>query len=80
MFTTYRWGPGEGGVRFSANYGLWVGYLSRGEAGHLRATTEVILRDIEGKQPSPEAAVARRSCFVCAGMVSAKMAECRLAD
>ena len=46
--------------RLSANYGLWVGYLSRGEAGPLRAITEVILRDIEGKPPSPEAAVAHR--------------------
>ncbi|MFB9270248.1 AAA family ATPase [Bradyrhizobium erythrophlei] len=44
--------------QLSANYGLWVGYLSRGEAGPLRAITEVILRDIEGKPLSPEAAVA----------------------
>jgi hypothetical protein len=46
--------------RISANYGLWVGYLSRGEVGPLRAIAEVVLRDIEGKPPSPEAAVARR--------------------
>ena len=46
--------------RLSANYGLWVGYLSRGEAGALRAITEVILRDIEGKPPSPEAVVPHR--------------------
>ena len=46
--------------RLSANYGLWAGYLSRGEVGPLRAIAEVFLRDIEGKPPSPEAAVARR--------------------
>jgi class 3 adenylate cyclase/predicted ATPase len=46
--------------RLSANYGLWVGFLSRGEAAQLRAITEVILRDIEAKPPSPEAAVAHR--------------------
>jgi class 3 adenylate cyclase/predicted ATPase len=46
--------------RLSANYGLWVGNLSRGEAGPLRAIAEVILRDIEGKPQSPEAAVAHR--------------------
>ena len=46
--------------RLSANYGLWVGNLSRGEAGPLRAIAEVLLRDIEGKPPSPEAAVAHR--------------------
>ena len=46
--------------RLSANYGLWVGYLSRGEVGPLRATAEVILRDVAGKPPSPEAAVAHR--------------------
>jgi predicted ATPase len=46
--------------RLSANYGLWAGYLSRGEAGPLRAIAEVVLRDVEGKPPSPEAAVAHR--------------------
>jgi predicted ATPase len=46
--------------RLSANYGLWVGSLSRGEAGPLRAIAEVILRDIEDKSPSPEACVAHR--------------------
>ena len=46
--------------RLSANYGLWVGNFSRGEAGPLRAIAEVVLRDIEGKPPSPEAAVAHR--------------------
>ena len=46
--------------RLSANYGLWTGYLSRGEVGPLRAIAEVVLRDIEGKPPSPEAAVAHR--------------------
>jgi class 3 adenylate cyclase/predicted ATPase len=46
--------------RLSANYGLWAGYLSRGEVGPLRAIAEVVLRDIEGKPPSPEAAVAHR--------------------
>jgi class 3 adenylate cyclase/predicted ATPase len=46
--------------RLSANYGLWVGYLSRGEVGPLRAIAEVVLRDIEGKPPSAEAAVAHR--------------------
>ena len=46
--------------RLSANYGLWVGHLSRGEARPLRAIAEVLLRDIEGKPPSPEAAVAHR--------------------
>jgi class 3 adenylate cyclase/predicted ATPase len=46
--------------RLSVNYGLWVGYLSRGEVGPLRAIAEVVLRDIEGKLPSPEAAVAHR--------------------
>ena len=46
--------------RLSANYGLWVGNLSRGEVGPLRAIAEVVLRDIEGKPPSPEAAVAHR--------------------
>jgi hypothetical protein len=46
--------------RLSANYGLWVGNLSRGEAGPLQAIAEVVLRDIEGKPPSPEAAVAHR--------------------
>jgi hypothetical protein len=40
--------------RLSANYGLWVGSLSRAEAGPLRAITEAVLRDIEGKPPSPE--------------------------
>jgi predicted ATPase len=52
--------------RLSANFGLWVGYLSRGEAGPLRAITEVILRDIDGKPPSPEAAVAHRLAGVTA--------------
>ena len=46
--------------RLSANYGLWVGSLSRGEVGPLRAIAEVVLRDIEGKPPSPEAAMAHR--------------------
>src|SRR5262249_49413563 len=46
--------------RLSANYGLWVGSLSRGEVGQLRAIAEIVLRDIEGKPPSPEAAVAHR--------------------
>ena len=46
--------------RLSANYGLWAGHLSRGEVGPLRAIAEVVLRDIEGKPPSPEAAVAHR--------------------
>jgi class 3 adenylate cyclase/predicted ATPase len=46
--------------RLSANYGLWVGSLSRGEAGPLRAIAEVVLRDIEGRPPSPEAAMAYR--------------------
>ena len=46
--------------RLSANYGLWVGYLSRGEVGPLRAIAEVVLRDIKGKPPSAEAAVAHR--------------------
>jgi class 3 adenylate cyclase/predicted ATPase len=46
--------------RLSANYGLWTGNLSRGEAGPLRAIAEVLLRDIEGKPASPEAAVAHR--------------------
>ena len=46
--------------RLSANYGLWAGYLSRGEVGPLRAIAEVVLRDIDGKPPSPEAAVAHR--------------------
>jgi class 3 adenylate cyclase/predicted ATPase len=46
--------------RLSANYGRWVGSLSRAEAGPLRAITEVILRDIEGKPSSPEAGVAHR--------------------
>ena len=46
--------------RLSANYGLWVGNLSRGEAGPLRAIAEVVLRDIEGRPPSPEAAMAHR--------------------
>jgi tetratricopeptide (TPR) repeat protein len=46
--------------RLSANYGLWVGSLSRGEAGPLRAIAEAVLRDIEGKPPSLEVAVAHR--------------------
>jgi AAA ATPase domain/Adenylate and Guanylate cyclase catalytic domain len=46
--------------RLSANYGLWVGNLSRGEAGPLQAIAEVVLRDTEGKPPSPEVAVAHR--------------------
>src|SRR5262249_24739742 len=46
--------------RLSANYGVWVGNLSRAEADPLRAITGVILRDIEGKPASPEAAVAYR--------------------
>ena len=46
--------------RLSANYGLWTGHLSRGEAGPSRAIVEVLLRDIQGKPPSPEAAVAHR--------------------
>jgi predicted ATPase len=46
--------------RLSVHYGLWVGSLSRGEAGPMRAIAEVVLRDIEGKPPSPEAAVAHR--------------------
>ena len=46
--------------RLSANYGLWVGHFSRGEAGPARAIAEVVLGDIEGKPPSPEAAVAHR--------------------
>jgi hypothetical protein len=46
--------------RLSANYGVWVGSLSRGEAGPLRAIAEVVLRDIEGKPPSSETAIAHR--------------------
>jgi class 3 adenylate cyclase len=46
--------------RLSANYGLWVGNFSRGEVGPLRAIAEIVLRDIEGKPSSPEAAVAHR--------------------
>ena len=46
--------------RLSVNYGLWVGNLSRGEVGPLRAIAEVVLRDIEGKPPSSEAAMAHR--------------------
>jgi class 3 adenylate cyclase/predicted ATPase len=46
--------------RLSANYGLWVGHFSRGEVGPMRAIAEIVLRDIEGKPPSPEAAVTHR--------------------
>jgi hypothetical protein len=46
--------------RLSANYGLWVGSLSRGEAGPMQAIAEVVLREVEGKPPSPEAAMAYR--------------------
>jgi tetratricopeptide (TPR) repeat protein len=46
--------------RLSANYGLWVGNFSRAEVGPLRAIAEIVLRDIEGKPPSSEAAVAHR--------------------
>jgi class 3 adenylate cyclase/tetratricopeptide (TPR) repeat protein len=46
--------------RLSANYGLWVGSLSRGEVGPLRAIAEIVLRDIEGKPASLEVAVAHR--------------------
>jgi hypothetical protein len=46
--------------RLSANYGLWVGSLNRGEAGPARAIADVVLRDIEGKPPSPETAMAHR--------------------
>jgi class 3 adenylate cyclase/predicted ATPase len=46
--------------RLSANYGLWVGSLSRGEVGPLRAIAEAVLRDIEGKPASLEVAVAHR--------------------
>jgi class 3 adenylate cyclase/predicted ATPase len=46
--------------RLSAYYGLWVGSLSRGEADRMRAIAEVVLRDIEGRPQSPEAAMAYR--------------------
>jgi class 3 adenylate cyclase/predicted ATPase len=46
--------------RLSAHYGLWVGSFSRGEASPMREIAKVVLRDIEGKPPSPEAAVAHR--------------------
>jgi predicted ATPase len=46
--------------RLSAHYGLWTGSFSRGEASPMRAIAEVVLRDIEGKPPSLEAAVAHR--------------------
>ena len=52
--------------RLSANYGLWAGYLSRGEVGALRAITEVVLRDMRAsrrrqKPPSRTALRARPS-------------------
>ena len=46
--------------RFSIYYGLWVGNFVRGELAPMRDIAEIINREVEARQGSPEAGVAAR--------------------
>ena len=46
--------------RLAADYGLFIGSLSRGELASARSHTAAFLRDVEGRPDSPEAGVAHR--------------------
>jgi predicted ATPase len=47
--------------RLSADYGLWVGSLTRGDLPSMRAHSADFLNDVEARQDSPEAGVAHRA-------------------
>src|SRR6516225_1077267 len=53
--------------RFSAYYGLWVGYLNRGEPAPMREMAELFLREAAAHRNCPEALIAHRisgvTCF-----------------
>jgi predicted ATPase len=59
----------EGGAseRFSAYYGLWVGYLTRGEPAPMREIAELFLCEATAQPGCPEALIAHRNsaktCF-----------------
>jgi predicted ATPase len=62
--------------RLAADYGLWIGSITRGELSAMRAHAETFLRDVEARPDSPEAGVAHR----VAGMThwfAGKYAEAR---
>ena len=46
--------------RFSIYYGLWVGNFVRGELAPMRDIAEIVNREVEARQGSPEAGVAAR--------------------
>jgi class 3 adenylate cyclase/tetratricopeptide (TPR) repeat protein len=46
--------------RFSAYYGLWVGYFTRSESAPLREMAELFLREATARPDCPEALVAHR--------------------
>ena len=50
--------------RLAADWGLWVGSLSRGEVAATRALAAAFLRDVEARPDSPEAGVAHRVCGI----------------
>jgi class 3 adenylate cyclase/predicted ATPase len=56
--------------RLAADYGLWVGGLTRGELPSMRSHAAAFLSDVEARPDSPEAGVAHRAagttCW-CAG-------------
>jgi predicted ATPase len=47
--------------RLAADYGLWVGSLTRGELPAMRTHAATFLRDVEARPESPEAGVAHRA-------------------
>jgi len=52
--------------RFSAYYGLWVGYVTRSEPAPLREMAELFLREATARPDCPETLIAQRvSGFTC---------------
>jgi class 3 adenylate cyclase/predicted ATPase len=47
--------------RLAADYGLWVGAVTRGELASMRAHAAAVLGDVEARPESPEAGVAHRA-------------------
>jgi class 3 adenylate cyclase/predicted ATPase len=54
-------GDGVSPERLSADYGLWVGSLTRGELSPMKTHAAAFLRDVEARPDSPEAGVAHRA-------------------
>jgi predicted ATPase len=59
-----RAGDKDAPERLSADYGLWVGSIVRGELSAARAYADAFLRDVETKRDSPEAGVAHRTAGI----------------